>query len=90
MQLSKRVEVLSESITMSITALAKELKANGQDVLSFSAGGPDFDTPQIIKEAAISAINDGFTKYTAVDGIPELKDAIVEKLKSNTLKSFKF
>ena len=81
MQLSKRVNILSESITMSITALAKELKANGQDILSFSAGEPDFDTPQIIKEAAISAINDGFTKYTAVDGIPELKDAIVEKLK---------
>ena len=81
MQLSKRVEVLSESITMSITALAKELKANGQDILSFSAGEPDFDTPQIIKNEAISAINNGFTKYTAVDGIPELKDAIVEKLK---------
>ena len=81
MQLSKRVEVLSESITMSITALAKELKANGQDILSFSAGEPDFDTPQIIKNEAISAINNGFTKYTAVDGIPELKDAIIEKLK---------
>jgi aspartate aminotransferase len=81
MQLSKRVNTLSESITMSITALAKELKANGQDVLSFSAGEPDFDTPQIIKEAAISAINEGFTKYTAVDGIPELKDAIIAKLK---------
>jgi aspartate aminotransferase len=81
MQLSRRVNTLSESITMSITALAKELKANGQDVLSFSAGEPDFDTPQIIKEAAISAINEGFTKYTAVDGIPELKDAIIAKLK---------
>ena len=81
MQLSKKVQTLSESITMSITALAKELKANGQDVLSFSAGEPDFDTPQIIKEAAISAINEGFTKYTAVDGIPELKDAIIAKLK---------
>ena len=81
MQLSRRVNTLSESITMSITALVKELKANGQDVLSFSAGEPDFDTPQIIKEAAISAINEGFTKYTAVDGIPELKDAIIAKLK---------
>jgi aspartate aminotransferase len=66
---------------MAITALAKKLKSEGRDILSFSAGEPDFDTPQIIKDEAIKAINDGFTKYTAVDGIPELKDAIVKKLK---------
>jgi len=78
---SKRGNILSESITMSITALAKELKAEGKDILSFSAGEPDFDTPQIIKDEAIKAINDGFTKYTAVDGIPEVKDAIINKLK---------
>ena len=79
--LSKRVKQLNPSITMAITALAKELKAEGKNILSFSAGEPDFDTPQIIKDEAIRAINSGFTKYTAVDGIPELKEAIVSKLK---------
>ncbi len=79
--LSHRINQLSESLTMAITSLARELKASGKDVLSFSAGEPDFDTPKAIKEAAIKAINEGFTKYTAVDGIPELKAAIVDKLK---------
>ena len=78
--LSKRVKQLRPSITMAITALAKELRAEGKNVLSFSAGEPDFDTPQIIKDEAIRAINSGFTKYTAVDGIPELKEAIISKL----------
>ena len=78
---SKRIESLSESLTIAITSLARELKASGKDVLSFSAGEPDFDTPKAIKEAAIKAINEGFTKYTAVEGIPELLDAISEKLK---------
>jgi aspartate aminotransferase len=77
---SKRIEKLSESITMAITALAKELKSEGKDILSFSAGEPDFDTPIAIKEAAIKAINEGFTKYTAVEGIPELLKAISDKL----------
>jgi len=66
---------------MAITALAGQLKREGKDVLGFSAGEPDFDTPQVIKDAAIEALQKGFTKYTAVDGIPELKEAIVEKLK---------
>jgi aspartate aminotransferase len=79
--LSNRINILSESITMAITQLASELKASGKDILSFSAGEPDFHTPQVIKNSAIAAINDGFTKYTAVDGIPELKTAIVNKLK---------
>jgi aspartate aminotransferase len=78
---SQRTDKLSESITMAITALANELKRGGRDILSFSAGEPDFDTPQAIKDEAIRAINSGFTKYTAVDGIPDLKDAIVKKLK---------
>jgi len=78
---SERISNLSESITVAITALAKELKAQGKDVLGFSAGEPDFDTPDVIKKAAIDAINEGFTKYTAVDGITELKDAIIGKLK---------
>ena len=79
--LSDRINTLSESITIAISTLAANLKAEGRDVLSFSAGEPDFDTPQVIKDAAISAINDGFTKYTAVDGIVELKEAIATKLK---------
>jgi len=76
-----RINILSESITIAVTTLAQELRASGKDILSFSAGEPDFDTPQVIKDSAISAINDGFTKYTAVDGIPQLKEAIANKLK---------
>ncbi len=79
--LSDRIQILSESLTMAITALAQQLKREGRDILGFSAGEPDFDTPKVIKDAAIRAIEEGFTKYTPVDGIPELKEAIVEKLK---------
>lgn len=79
--LTDRINSLSESITIAISTLATELKAQGKDIISFSAGEPDFDTPRIIKDAAIAAINEGFTKYTAVDGIPTLKAAIAEKLK---------
>jgi len=68
-------------MTIAVSTLARELKAQGKDVLSFSAGEPDFDTPQVIKDAAIEAINEGFTKYTAVAGIPELLEAIQGKLK---------
>jgi len=79
--LSDRINTLSESITIAISTLAADLKSQGRDVLSFSAGEPDFDTPSVIKDAAIATINDGFTKYTAVDGIVELKEAIATKLK---------
>jgi aspartate aminotransferase len=79
--LTDRINALSESITIAVSTLAQELRAEGKDILSFSAGEPDFDTPQVIKDAAIEAINEGFTKYTAVDGIPELKKAVIEKLK---------
>ncbi len=79
--LSDRINTLSESITIAVSTLAATLKAEGRDILSFSAGEPDFDTPQVIKDAAIKAINDGFTKYTAVDGIVELKSAVADKLK---------
>jgi len=79
--LTNRINTLSESITIAITTLAGELKSQGKNILSFSAGEPDFNTPQVIKNAAIDAINNGFTKYTAVDGIPELKTAIANKLK---------
>ncbi|WP_310440287.1 pyridoxal phosphate-dependent aminotransferase [Sulfuricurvum sp.] len=87
--LTDRVNILSESITIAISTLAQELKAQGKNILSFSAGEPDFDTPQVIKDAAIKAINDGFTKYTAVDGIPELKAAIALKLKRDNHLEYK-
>ncbi|WP_321501202.1 pyridoxal phosphate-dependent aminotransferase [Breoghania sp.] len=67
------------SATIAVTNKARELKAAGRDVIGLGAGEPDFDTPENIKQAAIKAITDGKTKYTAVDGIPELKQAIVEK-----------
>lgn len=82
MKYATRVMKLEESMTIAISSLAKELKAKGRDILSFSAGEPDFDTPQNIKDEAIRAINSGFTKYTQVGGIPELLSAISQKLKS--------
>jgi aspartate aminotransferase len=78
--LSDRIQTLSESLTIAITTLAQQLKREGKDVIGFSAGEPDFDTPDIIKEAAIAAIREGKTRYTPVDGIPELKAAICQKL----------
>jgi len=87
--LSKRIQVLSPSLTMAITSLARDLKAQGRDVLSFSAGEPDFDTPQIVKDAAIAAINNGFSKYTAVGGTPEVLKAIAEKLKRDNNLDYK-
>ena len=83
MKIANRMETLSPSVTMAITALGRELKAQGKDILSFSAGEPDFDTPQIVKDAAIKAINDGQTKYTAVEGIIATKQAIINKLKKD-------
>jgi aspartate aminotransferase len=79
--LSNRIKKLSPSLTIAISQKARELKASGRDVLAFSAGEPDFDTPTKIKQEAIKAIEEGFTKYTAVAGIPELLDAIKTKLK---------
>lgn len=84
MSYSSKIQSLSESATIAISTLAKELKLQGKDILSFSAGEPDFDTPQAIKDAAIKALNDGFTKYTPVAGIPELLKAIAHKLKKKT------
>jgi hypothetical protein len=71
--LSNRVKSIKPSQTLAITARAKELRAQGLDIIGLGAGEPDFDTPEHIKEAAIQAIHDGFTKYTAVDGTPSLK-----------------
>jgi aspartate aminotransferase len=81
--LSNRIKKLSPSLTIAISQKARELKAQGKDVLAFSAGEPDFDTPQRIKEEAKKAIDEGFTKYTAVAGIPELLEAIKTKLKKD-------
>ena len=78
-RLARRVGRIKPSPTLAVDARAKELKAQGQDVIGLGAGEPDFDTPGHIKEAAIRAIRDGFTKYTAVDGTPSLKKAIVDK-----------
>ena len=72
---------IKPSATIAVTDKARELKQAGRDVIGLGAGEPDFDTPDNIKEAAIKAIRDGKTKYTAVDGMPELKAAIVEKFK---------
>ena len=79
--LSSRVQQIKPSPTLAITAKAKALQAEGVDVVNFGAGEPDFDTPENIKEAGIKAIRDGFTNYTAVPGIPQLRQAIVAKLK---------
>ena len=79
--LSHNLSSVKASPTMAITAKAAELKASGKDIISLSAGEPDFDTPDNIKQAAIDAMNAGKTKYTAADGIPELKQAVCDKLK---------
>jgi aspartate aminotransferase len=79
--LSQNLSSVKASPTMAITAKAAELKASGKDIISLSAGEPDFDTPDNIKQAAINAMNAGKTKYTAADGIPELKQAVCDKLK---------
>jgi len=78
-KLSARVQAVKPSATLAITARAKALRAEGKDVIGLGAGEPDFDTPDHIKEAAIRAIQDGFTKYTAVDGTPSLKQAVIDK-----------
>jgi aspartate aminotransferase len=80
--LANRATTLTPSLTLAIDAKAKKLKAEGVDVCGFGAGEPDFDTPQHIKDAAAKALADGFTKYTPSSGIPELRAAIAEKLKT--------
>ena len=80
--LSQRVQAIKESPTLAVTARAAKLKAEGKDIIGLGAGEPDFDTPQHIKDAAKQAIDNGFTKYTPVAGIPGLKKAIVNKFKN--------
>lgn len=83
MGISKRAASIKQSATLAITAKVKELRAAGVDVIGFGAGEPDFDTPSDIKEAGIESIQNGFTKYTPVGGIPELKNAITARIKDD-------
>ncbi|HHW02748.1 MAG TPA: pyridoxal phosphate-dependent aminotransferase [Thermoanaerobacterales bacterium] len=84
MNLSEKAKGISPSPTLAVDAKAKQMKKEGQDVIGFGAGEPDFDTPDYIKAAAVSAIKQGFTKYTPVGGIVELKDAISKYLQEST------
>ncbi len=79
--ISRRAKGIKPSPTLAVTARANALKAAGRDIIGLGAGEPDFDTPEHVKQAAIAAIEQGFTKYTAVDGTPELKTAIITKFK---------
>lgn len=79
--IADRLSRIKPSPTIAVTNKAKELKAAGKDVIGLGAGEPDFDTPDFVKDAAKKALDEGQTKYTAVDGTPELKDAIIEKFK---------
>ncbi len=79
LQIAQRVQAIKPSPTLAITARAAEMRAAGKDIIGLGAGEPDFDTPRHIKEAAVDALNKGYTKYTPVDGIPELKNAIINK-----------
>ena len=87
--LSQRAAKIKPSPTLAIDSRAKAMKAAGMDVISFGVGEPDFDTPENIKEAAIKAMRDGFTKYTPVGGIDPLKDAVIEKLRADNDLSYK-
>lgn len=89
MKLSKRISDIKPSPTLAITAKANAMRAEGRDVIGFGAGEPDFDTPDSIKQAAIRAIEAGFTKYTPVGGTDELKDAIINKLERDSGLSYK-
>lgn len=80
-KISRRAASLAPSLTLAIDSKAKQMKAEGQDVVGFGAGEPDFDTPQHIKDAAAKALADGFTKYTPSSGIPELRQAVADKFK---------
>jgi len=89
MKLSSRVSLIKPSPTLVITAKASALRAAGRDVIDFGTGEPDFNTPDHIKEAAIHAVESNFTRYTAVGGIDELKDAIIRKLQKDNSLSYK-
>jgi aspartate aminotransferase len=89
MELSERATSLTPSLTLSIDSKAKSMLANGQDVCGFGAGEPDFDTPEHIKQAAIEALQQGFTKYTPSSGTPDLRQAISDKFKEDNGLNYK-
>jgi aspartate aminotransferase len=89
MTISERVKNINPSQTLAITAQALKMKREGKKVISFAAGEPDFDTPENIREEAISAIREGFSHYTASSGIIELKEAVIEKLKKDNRVEYK-
>jgi aspartate aminotransferase len=89
MKLAARIALIKPSPTLTIQAKANALKAAGRDIIGFGAGEPDFDTPQNIKQAAVRALDAGFTKYTPVGGIDELKDAVIAKLKRDNGLTYK-
>jgi aspartate aminotransferase len=89
MEISARAAQLSPSLTLSIDSKAKAMKSEGIDVCGFGAGEPDFDTPEHIKQAAIAALEAGFTKYTPSAGLPELRQAIAEKLEADNQLSYR-
>ncbi|HYG21259.1 MAG TPA: pyridoxal phosphate-dependent aminotransferase [Verrucomicrobiae bacterium] len=88
-RISQRAASLSPSLTLAIDSKAKQMKAEGLDVVGFGAGEPDFDTPQHIKDACAKALADGFTKYTPASGIPELRQAIADKFKRENNLTYK-
>jgi aspartate aminotransferase len=88
-RISQRAAALTPSLTLAIDAKAKQMKADGLDVVGFGAGEPDFDTPQHIKDAAAKALAAGFTKYTPSSGIPELRQAIADKFQRENGLSYK-
>jgi aspartate aminotransferase len=83
MQVASRIRQIPPSATLALNAKANQLKAQGVDIVNFGVGEPDFDTPENIREAGIRAIKEGFTRYTPVGGIPELKEAICDKFKAD-------
>ncbi len=89
MKLAARISLIKPSPTLTIQAKANALKAAGRDIIGFGAGEPDFDTPQNIKTAAVRALDAGFTKYTPVGGIDELKDAVIAKLQRDNKLTYK-
>lgn len=88
LDLSQRINRIQPSATIAVTALAAKLRAEGKDIIGLGAGEPDFDTPDHIKKAAHEAIHNGMTKYTAIDGTPEIKQAVIDKFKRDNDLSF--
>lgn len=88
MNIADRLAPIKPSLSFAVSAKARELKAKGAPVISLSIGEPDFDTPDAIKDAAIAALNLGFTKYTPIEGIPELRAAVVQKFKNDNQLEF--